>query len=208
MGNASNHINFHVLRYGKRNRPAQTADYTRGPLINYTSKTKISSSPPHCNCQFWDTPFCGQGSPPRAFPGALQAPAVPVLRVLGQRPNMQKGSGYIPPPCLRNCKPLAGYIACPVYESMRPLPAWASMSAPVSLFQKSNLNGFSCAGAARPVLQSSIGTPEASPIGSGRGLPCSLIRNAGRPWARMSVDVGRCRQMSADLRSYEAPAIP
>ena len=39
--------------------------------------------------------------PAPAFPGALQAPAVPVLWVLGQRPNMQKGSGYIPPPCLQ-----------------------------------------------------------------------------------------------------------
>ena len=75
------------------------------------------------------------GIPAPVFSWCHAAPAVPVLRVLGQRPNMQKGSGYIPPPCLRNCKPLAGYIACPVYEGMRPLPAGASMPAPVSLFQ-------------------------------------------------------------------------
>ena len=91
----------------------------------------------------------------------------------------------------------------------RPLPAGASMSAPVSLFQNpikmdsharrscpplpswSLISGRTClqiSGAmpgtspelSAAALSASRGTPEASPIGSGRGLPWSLINNGRR----------------------------
>ena len=81
MGNASNLINFHTLRYGKRNRPAQTADYTRGPLINHTSKTKYHHHHHIATVNFGIRRFAGRDPRPGLFlvscsPGRAGSPGL------------------------------------------------------------------------------------------------------------------------------------